>query len=282
MSRIITLISVILILVPITFGKVLELTDLTFKERTENDGEIWLIEFYAPWCGHCKQLQPVFEQLSEQVPDSVKIGKVDATTSRKVATDHEVKAFPTIKYYRNNHWDKYEGSRTLDAFLSFVRRLEAPAREEVQSAEDLAEYDVSFLLQFPLRSPERAEILRTLDDTLIRLHGRAHIFTMETSAVKTPLFYRMHGTSFTKFMYVNARTEESELEKFVLDNNRPLVSKLENSNFKQLGSLGLVMMIAIADYSSSDSSALITKITEVAQQMTPDTRESIIFAHLDG
>jgi thioredoxin domain-containing protein 10 len=282
MSRIIDLISVILVLSSITFGKVVELTDLTLKDRTESDGEIWLVEFYAPWCGHCKQLQPIFERLSEQVPDSVKIGKVDTTTSRKVATEHEIKAFPTIKYYRNNHWGKYEGSRTLDSFLSFVRRLQAPAREEVQNAEELAEYDVSFLLQFPPRSPERPEILQTLDDTLIRLHGRAHIFTMETSAVKTPHFYRMHGTSFTKFMYVNARTEESELEKFVLDNNRPLISKLENSNFKQLGSLGLVMMIAVVDYSNSDSSVLITKLTEVAQQTTQDVQESIIFAHLDG
>jgi hypothetical protein len=93
----------------------------------------------------------------------------------------------------------------------------------------------------------------------------------------------MHGSLFTiKSIHVNAYTEESEIEAFVISNNRPLISKLDNSNFKQLASVGLVMMIAVVDYNRPDSSLLIKKLTDVANQMTPDAQESVIFAHLDG
>jgi len=82
-----------------------------------------LLEFYAPWCGHCKSLAPKYEKLGEMFKDtsSIVIAKVDATEND---TPAEIKGFPTIIFYPAN--DKanpltYDGDRTEQAMAKYVR-----------------------------------------------------------------------------------------------------------------------------------------------------------------
>lgn len=56
------------------------LSDNTFHQEVQGS-DIWLIEFYAPWCGHCKSLKPDWEQLASNVKGRVKIGAVDCTAN---------------------------------------------------------------------------------------------------------------------------------------------------------------------------------------------------------
>lgn len=57
---------------------VITLTDSTFHSQVHGE-ELWMVEFYAPWCGHCKNLKPDWEQLASEVAGKVKIGAVDCT-----------------------------------------------------------------------------------------------------------------------------------------------------------------------------------------------------------
>merc|ERR1712241_1041536 len=81
-----------------------------------------LVEFYAPWCGHCKQLTPVWEKLGEKYKDheSIIIGKMDATANE--LEDIKVQGFPTIKLIQKetNKIIDYNGERTLDGFVKFL------------------------------------------------------------------------------------------------------------------------------------------------------------------
>eukprot|EP00596_Hydrurales_sp_CCMP1899_P005398 CAMPEP_0119038054 /NCGR_PEP_ID=MMETSP1177-20130426/6737_1 /TAXON_ID=2985 /ORGANISM="Ochromonas sp, Strain CCMP1899" /LENGTH=432 /DNA_ID=CAMNT_0007000125 /DNA_START=189 /DNA_END=1487 /DNA_ORIENTATION=- len=79
---------------------VVELTDANFKALVMESTDHWLVEFYAPWCGHCKNLEPEWETAAKQLKGSVKLGKVDATIHSAIAQTYGVKGYPTIKMFQ--------------------------------------------------------------------------------------------------------------------------------------------------------------------------------------
>ena len=99
------------------------LTDANFK-TTVNDGHPWLIEFYAPWCGHCKRLEPILDEVAPKLGDKLRIGKVDTTVHKRVANEYGIQAYPTLKVLRSNEPHlEYDGARTPEAFIEFADRL---------------------------------------------------------------------------------------------------------------------------------------------------------------
>lgn len=114
-----------------------------FEEMVLNSGKHVLLEIYAPWCGHCKKLAPIYEELAKKVagfPDIV-IAKMDGTTN-----EHElvaIKGFPTLKFFKKgdaSHPVDFDGDRTLDGFLAFLEKetghklLDAAAKEAAKDA----------------------------------------------------------------------------------------------------------------------------------------------------
>jgi len=96
------------------------------------------VEFYAPWCGHCKSLTPIWDELGEKYKDhpNIVIAKSDATANE--FADVEVQGFPTIKYFpAGGDMQDYNGGRTLDDFVKFLEpEAAAEAAEEEPAAAD--------------------------------------------------------------------------------------------------------------------------------------------------
>ena len=63
----------------------MELTDSNFEELVLKSNDIWLVEFFAPWCGHCKNLAPHWAEAATELKGKVKLGAVDATVHTVVA-----------------------------------------------------------------------------------------------------------------------------------------------------------------------------------------------------
>merc|ERR1719427_187735 len=97
-----------------------------------------LVEFYAPWCGHCKQLEPIYEKLGEKFADSetVVIAKMDATVNELEHT--KIQSFPTLKLYKkeSNEVVDYNGARTLDALTDFLEGKSADDQDDEEVDEE--------------------------------------------------------------------------------------------------------------------------------------------------
>lgn len=108
-----------------------DLTPDTFDSFV-NGGKHALIEFYAPWCGHCKHLTPEYKKLGAAVQkdpllkNRVVIGKVDADAHRSLGERFGVQGFPTLKFFgRGKPVDKpedYSAARKGDAMLDFIQQ----------------------------------------------------------------------------------------------------------------------------------------------------------------
>ncbi|KAK7379184.1 hypothetical protein VNO80_04637 [Phaseolus coccineus] len=115
---------------------VVALTEDTFEKEVGKDRAA-LVEFYAPWCGHCKRLAPEYEQLgtSFRKVKSVLIAKVDCDEHKSVCTKYGVSGYPTIKWFSKGSLEprKYEGARTAEALAGFVN-VEAGTNVKIASA----------------------------------------------------------------------------------------------------------------------------------------------------
>ena len=69
---------------------VIELTDANFETMVLNSDDTWLVEFFAPWCGHCKNLAPHWISAASQLKGKVKLGAVDATVHTATASKFSV------------------------------------------------------------------------------------------------------------------------------------------------------------------------------------------------
>ena len=78
---------------------VTELTDNNYKEFTQND--LTLVDVHAMWCGPCKQLSPIINQISNDFQGRVSVGKLDADKNRDTISDLGVRSIPTLLLYKD-------------------------------------------------------------------------------------------------------------------------------------------------------------------------------------
>jgi len=99
----------------------------SFKDVVlENDKDV-LVEFYAPWCGHCKALAPKYDELAEKFEgvDSVVIAKMDATANEIDVDGVKIAGFPTLYFFPGNAKDKpvaYDGGREVENFVEYLEK----------------------------------------------------------------------------------------------------------------------------------------------------------------
>lgn len=96
----------------------------TFEEIVKNTSQDVLVEFYAPWCGHCKSLAPIYDAVAKKLLHNrnIVLAKVDSTANE--ITGVAVKGFPTIKFFPNGKKDSpvdFEGDRTEEGILKYLK-----------------------------------------------------------------------------------------------------------------------------------------------------------------
>lgn len=123
---------------------VIELTDSNFDKLVINSDDIWLVEFFAPWCGHCKNLAPHWAEAARRLKGKVKLGAIDATAHQSKPSEYGVRGYPTIKYFAagsksRGSADEYDGGRTAEDIVRWAEEkalasLPAPEINQITSS----------------------------------------------------------------------------------------------------------------------------------------------------
>ncbi|XP_019456934.1 PREDICTED: protein disulfide isomerase-like 2-3 [Lupinus angustifolius] len=99
-----------------------ELNSGNFDELVLKSKELWIVEFFAPWCGHCKKLAPEWKKAANNLKGKAKLGHVDCDAEKSLMSRFNVQGFPTILMFGADKDTPipYEGARTASAIESFA------------------------------------------------------------------------------------------------------------------------------------------------------------------
>ncbi|XP_033747481.1 protein disulfide-isomerase-like [Pecten maximus] len=165
---------------------VLVLTTENFDQAIK-DYEYILVEFYAPWCGHCKALAPEYAKAATALKESesnVKLGKVDATQESGLAEKFSVRGYPTLKFFVGGEPSEYNGGRQSPEIVNWLKKKTGPpctTLDDVDAAKKFAESDEVVVIGFfkDLESDDAKnyeKAAKTIDDVPLGITSNADVF----------------------------------------------------------------------------------------------------------
>lgn len=123
---------------------VVVLTESTFDSEIASSS-LTLVEFFAPWCGHCKNLAPNYAKAATALKDVAKLASVDCTVEKDLCSRFGVQGFPTLKVFRNTgdieKPAEYQGGRSEKDIIKYIRKQTEPAYVEVKSDDELEAFN---------------------------------------------------------------------------------------------------------------------------------------------
>ncbi|TDH69123.1 hypothetical protein CCR75_005447 [Bremia lactucae] len=210
---------------------VIVLTESNFAEAVSTYDAL-LVEFYAPWCGHCKSLAPEYATAAKNLKEmdsSTRLGKVDATVETKLAEQFAVRGFPTLKLFKGGveAVKEYDGGRTSSEIETWVVKKSGPAvtiigtideLEEIKEANDV----VVFVVVDSKEGNARSMLEKLADDDARAVYVATTNtnVTEDANAVNTVVLYKKFDEG--KVIY-DGDFDKDALGEFIKGNSLPLV-----------------------------------------------------------
>ncbi|KAE8692924.1 Protein disulfide isomerase-like 1-4 [Hibiscus syriacus] len=107
-----------------------------FSDFIENNKFV-MVEFYAPWCGHCQALAPDYAAAATELKgERVVLAKVDATEENELAQEYDVQGFPTVYFFVDGEHKPYPGARNKEAIVTWIKKKIGPGLYNVTTIEE--------------------------------------------------------------------------------------------------------------------------------------------------
>ena len=101
---------------------VLTLTNENFEEEVKKSDKKVLVDFFATWCGPCKMMSPIIDEIAEELGESIKVGKVDSDENMELAEEFGIMSIPTIMIFENGQVIKtFIGVTSKDEIMKVLK-----------------------------------------------------------------------------------------------------------------------------------------------------------------
>ncbi|KAJ1933096.1 protein disulfide-isomerase precursor, partial [Kickxella alabastrina] len=241
-----------------------------FKEWTEAQ-DLALIEFYAPWCGHCKNLAPEYEKAATALKeDNIALAKLDCTEAQALCEEMEIPGFPTLKISKKGDFATYNGTRKEAGIISYMRKQLLPPLSTLTS-DNFAKFTASdrvVVVGFveDTESAEYAELeslaKELRDDYVFGVITDKELAAEQGIAEAGVVVYKTFDDG--KDVYDGA-INAKELRDFIKASSVPLFGEISGENYAQYAQTGLPFGFAFFN-SEETRKALEEQIYPVAKQ----------------
>ena len=255
-------------------------------EQTIASNDYVLVEFYAPWCGHCKKLAPEYAKAAQQLAEKkspILLANVDATKENELASKYGVKGYPTLKFFKNGNPVDYTGGRTTDTIIAWVEKKSGPPAVSLANPEASKKFiednKVAVIGFFKNKESDEAKAFLSAADTM---EDAKFGITSEDEVFKA---HEVEGDKIVLFKQFDEGREDfdgkydvAEISTFVTTNSLPILVEFNGETANKIfgGDIKRHMVLFL----SSKSEDFKTQ-SELATKIAKDHKGKILFVYID-
>jgi len=220
---------------------VLVLTKKNF-DQVIADNQFVLVEFYAPWCGHCKALAPEYAKAAKalKADDSpVKLGKVDATVESDLGETYQVRGYPTLKFFVNKNPLEYSGGRQAGDIVNWLKKKTGPPAETFDDAKALKAFiekdEVAVVGFFKDAKSDNAkayeQVASEIDDLPFAITSNSEVFAEYDLSEDSLILFKKFDEGKNVF---DGKFEASEIKTFLSANRLPAIIEFTQESAQKI------------------------------------------------
>uniref|UniRef100_UPI00358E47FA protein disulfide-isomerase TMX3-like isoform X2 n=1 Tax=Myxine glutinosa TaxID=7769 RepID=UPI00358E47FA len=280
--------------------EVIELNETLHEQRKD---QIWLVYFYAPWCHLCRELQPLWEEVEQELSDWAKeepgenvmreevtvihVGKMDAIHFSSVASDFGVHSYPTIKLIKNNLAFSYHGPYVKERIVEFAQRVSGPTVrifDGITTLGDAPGCGEPFFIYIGGESPLKEKFKDTATEKVVFscfYMAPESVFAQSKSLPVLPAVIVVKDRSY----YPYNELEDGALARWVENSRFPSFVSLDVFTLNQLAVSGKTLVLALLtrdDMAEQRSKRLLALVKEVAGNHKASYDRDVQFGSMDG
>ncbi|KAI8977210.1 hypothetical protein BDF20DRAFT_551479 [Mycotypha africana] len=283
-------------------GKSIEIsTSKKMKEIIESK-EPWFVKFYAPWCGHCKNLAPVWETMAEMLKDKVNVAEVNCEDKKALCSEYKVTGLPTLAYFVHGASNlKYNGPRKLKELMDYAVHMSGSPVHPIDSDEKLTdvlkENDVSLVY---VRDTDDHKIDSYFEETVApqfmetvpfyTTNNKETIERFGLSASSLPAAVLVKDGTYVVYSGKDKQRDWQHMVQWLEQEQHPLITRVLGHNSNQiLRWTDALVVLGMVGADGRDAEAE-SKLRQMAQLYKEEyssldkstSKRPVLFAQMDG
>jgi len=248
------------------------------------DNSFVLVEFYAPWCGHCKALAPEYAKAAKALADDgseVKLGKVDATVESELGETYQVRGYPTLKFFKNGTPVEYTGGRQSADIVNWLKKKTGPAAVDLKDKDATAAFiekeEVVVVGFFKDQESDAAKeflkVAGAMDDLPFAITSESESFADNKMEADGIVLFKKFDEGRNDF---DGEMTEAEIKTFITANRLPLVIEFTQESAQKIfgGDVKNHILLFVKKDGNED-------VLEGFSKAAADFKGKILFIYLD-